>query len=427
MNVGRIDGRLRWTYYVRMAFDGSMVAALVNEFNNRLLGGRISKIVQFEKDELMITIKKDSRTERLVIGANPSLPIVYLTETNKQAPFTAPAFCMLLRKRLQGGQIISITQPGMERIIDFTVEHYDEMGDLSQKMLTIELMGKHSNVILRDGEVIQDAIRHVPSFVSSVREVLPGRKYFIPFEGEKLDPLTADLDVVRERIFSQSSSLSKSIYLNLTGISPELAEEIAYVAGLDSELPANVISEGDKNLLMDSFVNVRNVIAKNDFAPNVVFDSNGDPKTFCPFDFEIYKSLDKEFYESPSALIFDFYSKRQAVVNMRQKTSDLRQITQILLSRCSKKYDVQLKQIKDTEKKDKYKVYGELLTTYGYTAHPNATSLTCQDFYTGKEVKIPLDPTLSAIDNGKKYFEKYAKLKRTDVTLSEIVKETKAE
>ena len=159
-----------------MAFDGFVVAALVKEMNDKLLGGRLYKIAQPEDDELFITIKNNKGQYRLLLSASASLPLVYILQDNKPSPLTAPNFCMLLRKHLSNGRIVAITQPGLERIIRFEIEHLDEMGDLCKKFLIVELMGKHSNIIFCDeNDMIIDSIKHVPAYVSSVREVLPGR------------------------------------------------------------------------------------------------------------------------------------------------------------------------------------------------------------------------------------------------------------
>ncbi len=412
-----------------MAFDGSVIAALVSEFNIKLLGGRISKIVQFEKEELLLTVNSETAgKQRLLISVNPSLPICYLAEDNRTAPLNAPAFCMLLRKHLQGGKIIAISQPSMERVIDFEIEHYNEMGDLCRKTLTVELMGKHSNIIFRDGTRILDSIRHVSALVSSVREVLPGREYFIPFEGDKLDPFeaAADESLFSSKIYTGSTDIAKALYGNITGLSPQIAQEIAYTAGLDADRPAQSLENGEKKALYASFGKVIAKISNGDFRPNIAIE-NGEPIAFCPFEFSIYEKFDKQYFDSMSALLINYYSEKQKSVNIRQKTTDLRQIVQTLLSKDYKKYDLQLKQIADTEKKDKYKVYGEILTAYGYDIEPNSTSYKTVNFYTGEDITIPLDPTLSAIDNGKKYFEKYAKLRRTADALDQIIEETRAE
>ena len=164
-----------------MALDGIVIANIRQELEQTLLGGRLYKIAQPETDELLFTIKTPKQQYRLVISANASLPLIYLSAENKPSPMTAPNFCMLLRKHLNNGRIISITQPGLERILDFEIEHLNDLGDLCRKHLIAEFMGKHSNIIFCDDKQnILDSIKHISSQTSSVREVLPGRTYFIP-------------------------------------------------------------------------------------------------------------------------------------------------------------------------------------------------------------------------------------------------------
>ncbi len=174
-----------------MAFDGITVAAVASELDNSLTGGRLTKIAQPESDELLLTIKTSDGQRRLYISASASLPLIYLTEENKPSPMTAPSFCMLLRKHIGNGRIFGISQPGLERVICIDIEHLDELGDPCKKRLVIEIMGKHSNIIFCDDKgMILDSIKHVSAQISSVREVLPGRDYFIPDTMLKLDPLT---------------------------------------------------------------------------------------------------------------------------------------------------------------------------------------------------------------------------------------------
>ena len=176
-----------------MAFDGITIAGVVSELNHTILGGRIYKIAQPESDELLLTVKNNSTQYRLLLSADASLPLIYLTEQNKQSPMTAPGFCMLLRKHLQNARITAVTQPGLERIVHLHLEHLNELGDICHKKLIVEIMGKHSNIIFcDDNDKIIDSIKHVSGMVSSVREVLPGRDYFIPHTQDKQDPLAIE-------------------------------------------------------------------------------------------------------------------------------------------------------------------------------------------------------------------------------------------
>ena len=411
-----------------MAFDGSVVHVLAKELNHKLSGGRIVKIAQPEKDELLITVKRDREQHRLLLSASPSLPIAYLVDDNKPSPMNAPAFCMLLRKHLLGGRILSVGQPSMERILDIQVEHYDEMNDLTTLTLTVEMMGKYSNLILRREDHILDSIRHVSSLVSSVREVLPGRSYFIPFEEDKQNPFTVSEQAFMDTVFSKGAiSASKALYTGITGFSPMLAEEVLYRAGTDSDRPASSFREEEQFLVWNAFQEVMDLVQIHPFLH--IISRDDEPLAFGVFPFRTYEDcrLSLTQYDSISVLLYDFYSRKQRSASLRQKAGNLRQTVTSLLQKDRRKYELQLRQIHDTEKKDKYRVYGELLTAYGYTAEPGASSFETTDFYTGQPVSIPLDPRLSAIDNGKNYFRRYAKLKRTADALNRIILQTKEE
>lgn len=407
-----------------MAFDGVTVASLVSEFNKKILNGRIYKIAQTESDELLLTIKVNRDQYRLLISANASLPLTYFTGTNKTAPLTAPNFCMLLRKHINNGRIINISQPGLERIIDFEIQHLDELGDIKTKHLIVELMGKHSNIIFVENGVILDSIKHVNSIMSSVRQVLPGKDYFIPDTMSKKDPLTVDKEEFEATVFSKPMPLSKAIYTSFTGISPTIAENICFECKFDSFQPANTLVKGDQNIIWMSFYQLINNIKAENFYPTI-YEKDDKPEEFSAVKLSTFSDCKAISYESISELLENYYAKKNQYTRMRQKSVDLRKIVSTILERDNKKYNIQLKQLKDTEKKDKYKVYGELLTTYGYSIEPGTKSFETVDFYSGKPVTIPLDPTISPIDNAKKYFNKYTKLKRTYEALIDIIKETK--
>ncbi|MEE0716462.1 MAG: NFACT RNA binding domain-containing protein [Eubacterium sp.] len=407
-----------------MAFDGVTISALVAEFNDKLLNGRLYKIAQTESDELLLTIKNGKNQYRLLISANASLPLIYLTDKNKPAPLTAPNFCMLLRKHINNGRIISITQPGLERIVDFEIQHLDELGDIKTKHLIIELMGKHSNIIFVNEGTILDSIKHVNSIMSSVRQVLPGKEYFIPHTSEKLNPLDVEKEVFFKTVFSKPMPLSKAIYTSFTGISPTIAENICYEGKFDSSMPANVLEHGDQNIVWMYFYQLINKVKNCDFIPTI-YEKNGKPEEYGVTILSTYSDCTTTSFESISTLLETYYSKKNLYTRMRQKSVDLRKIVTNALERDNKKYNIQLKQLKDTEKKDKFKEYGDLLTTYGYSIKEGSKEFETVNYYNGKTVKITLDPTISPIENAKKYFNKYSKLKRTSEALETIIVETK--
>lgn len=408
-----------------MAFDGIVVANLVHELHEQLLNGRIARIAQPEADELLLTIKTPEGQKRLLISANASLPLIYLSDTNKPSPMTAPNFCMLLRKHIANGRIVDITQPRLERIIRFTIEHLDDLGDLCRKVLIVEIMGKHSNIIFcsEDGKII-DSIKHIPAQVSSVREVLPGREYFIPDTMHKADPLTVSREDFTRLLTEKPLPLSKAIYTSFTGISPVTAEEICCLAGMDSAVPAKEYPEDILFHLFHQFEIYFSAVKEKKFTPVIYFDGQ-EPKEFSSLPLTHFSGYTAKNYASISEVLRTFYSTRSQLGRIRQKSADIRHIVQTALERNRKKYDLQIRQLKDTENREKYRIYGELINTYGYNVPDGAKTLEALNYYTNETITIPLDPTKTPQENAQRYFARYNKQKRTFEALSELSRETK--
>ena len=412
-----------------MAFDGITIANLAKELNDLLSGGRIQKVAQPEKDELILSVKQYD-IYKLFLSADASLPLVYLTETNKPNPLTAPNFCMLLRKHFNSAKILSVTQPGLERSLDITIEHLDELGDLTIKHLIIEIMGKHSNIILCDESyTIVDSIKHISGFVSSVREVLPGRKYFLPQTVEKANPLTLTQEELQSYVLSKNIPLGKAVYTGITVISPVMAEELSHRAGISSELPACEVSSDHAIHFYNVITRFMEKVSAGEFAPCIIF-KDGVPVEFSALPLSCYENyltdrMEIQYFDRISTVLEEYYAKKNQITRIRQKSADLRRVVATTIEREAKKFDLQLKQMKDTEKRDTYKVYGELITAYGYGVEPGAKSMQALNYYTNEEITIPLDETLSAMENAKRYFEKYNKLKRTAEALTVHLAETK--
>lgn len=411
-----------------MAFDGIVISNIVKEMNDRLINGRIYKVAQPENDELIITIKNNKEQYKLLLSASASLPLLYFTSETKPNPMTAPNFCMLLRKHLNNGRIIRIYQPDFERIVHIDVEHLNEMGDLCTHTLIIELMGKHSNIIFVNSDnMIIDSIKHVSSQMSSIREVLPGREYFVPNTTTKLNPMTVTYEDFSSLIFSKAMPIRKAIYTSLTGISPLIAEEVCFNASIDSDTLANVLNDIEKQHLFNMFSLLFDDIRACNYTPNIIMKGN-EPVEFASLPLNLYdSSYTVKNFTTISELLEFYYASKNTITRIRQKSVDLRKIVQNALERNIKKYDLQLRQLKDTEKREKYKVYGELINTYGYSVSDGSKSMTALNYYTNEEITIPLDDTISVMDNAKKYFDKYGKLKRTFEALTELIKETESE
>ncbi|MBD5484549.1 MAG: fibronectin/fibrinogen-binding protein [Lachnospiraceae bacterium] len=312
--------------------------------------------------------------------------------------------------------------------------------------------------------------------VSSVREVLPGRDYFIPQTQNKWNPLrfcaqyanmmtenvsedltdtsldkqtneeTKPICPIAASVFAKSDesaeSLSyvnlcghmhekpmaayKALYTSYTGLSPIIAQEICYRAGIDGDMPANVLEENSLHALYDTLTDMMSQIVSGSFAPTIIYDGR-EPIEFASLPLTLYADKTVKSYDSVSAVLEQYYAERSTVTRIRQKSVDLRKIVQTALERNVKKYDLQMKQMKDTDKREQYKVYGELLNTYGYNIEPGAKSMEALNYYTNETVTIPLDDTLTPQENAKKYFDKYGKMKRTYEALSELTVQVKEE
>lgn len=410
-----------------MAFDGITISNIVSELTPLLVEGRISKIAQPENDELLLTIKNNRGQYRLLMSANASLPLLYITETNKPSPLTAPNFCMLLRKHINNGRILSIKQAGLERVVDFEIEHLNEMGDVCVKHLIIELMGKHSNIIfLDDNSMIIDSIKHISAQISSVREVLPGRNYFIPDTTGKLDPLTAGYEDFASSVYKKPCPIHKALYTSLTGFSPCISTELCHLAGISCEANAGDLTENERLHLYRIFSGLMEDVKNGNFSPNIVY-KNGIPVEFASIPLSNYTDGTVKNYDSVCALLSDYYTEKNTHSRIHQKSADLRKIVNTILERDHKKAELLYRQLADSEKREKYRIYGELLNAYGYGIPEGASSFTALNYYTNEEITIPLDETLTARENSVRYFERYNKLKRTFEATNKLIQDVQAE
>ena len=411
-----------------MALDGFVISNIVYELNQTILNAKISKIAQPENDELLFTCKGSNGQFRLAMSASASLPFLYLTGQNKPSPMTAPNFCMVLRKHIANGRIVKIYQPHMERIIHFDIEHLDEMGDLCQKTLIVELMGKHSNIIFcnSDGKII-DSIKHISSMMSSLREVLPGRDYCIPAtQDDRLNPLEVTEEAFLDMAMKKPTSITKALYSSFTGLSPLLASEICHRSSIDGDMPVDSLDDDGKKHLFNNLTWIAEDVKNHTYKPNIIFKGK-EPIDFSCIELTQFSDYDAKNFDSISQVLEEYYASKNVYTRIRQKSVDLRKIVSTALDRNRKKYQLQEKQLKDTEKRDKYKVYGELIHTYGYGLEEGAKKLEALNYYTNELITIPLDSQLDAKGNAQKYFDRYNKLKRTYEALTKLTEETKTE
>ena len=410
-----------------MALDGITIAALTDQFKRDLADAYVERIIQPEPELIQINFKTVSGVKRLALSANASLPYLYEISGNMTAPLKAPSFCMLLRKYIGKGRLLSVEQPSLERIIRFTFSHLTELKDQDTVVLVAEMMGKHSNLILTSSAgTILGAIRPVSGNVSSLREVLPGREYFLPESLIKHNPLTEDYSSFRDKILSHPGSVYQALLGLYADISPSSAYDICYRSRLNDKLPATELDDLQMQALFAAFDTVMESVRTGRFDPCICYEHDR-PKDCCAIIPSTYSADHIRNFPDISQALEQYYSERSAQTFIRQKSSDLRQIITTHLDRANRKYHIQQKQLKDTDKKETYRLYGEMIQSYAYAIKPDDTLLEAESFEDGKMLKIPLDPTISPQQNAQRYFAKYAKMKRTYDALIDLIDDTAQE
>ena len=396
-----------------MALDAVAISALTSELK-ALEGGRIDKIHQPERDEIVIGIRTREEHFRLVLYASPAHPRIHLTDGTKENPKTAPLFCMLLRKHLASGRITEISQSGFERIVTITAESYDELGELTTKRLIIELMGRHSNIILvsGDGRII-DSIKRVDESVSSVREILPGGIYEAP-PAQDRRALT-EFTLEDELDLSRPEKAEKALISSVAGISPLTARELIYSVFGTTDIIANEINTNRAAALKLAVIRLRDTVSSGEFKPCMITDkASGKITEFSAVPILQYEGLaEVGYYDSMNSLVDEFYKKRDMHERLRQRSADLVKLLNNHIERVSKKLDILKRTIDDAERLDDYKVYGDLITANIYRMTDGLKDISVQNFYSedNETVRITLDPVLSPSQNAQRYYKKYNKAK----------------
>ncbi len=412
-----------------MSLDGIVLNNVCMELKDTLIDCKVDKVYQPEKDEIHLNIRTKGKNMRLLISASSNNPRIYFTEFSKENPQSPPMFCMLLRKHVQGGRILDIEQVSLERILKISIESMNELGDMTVKELIIEIMGKHSNIILIDKNTskIIDSIKRVPVSISSVRQILPGLIYTAPPSQDKTDPTQIEKAEFLELISESEETVSfKFLYKSFIGLSPLVSREICYLSDIDSNLKLIDLSEQEKSSLFDSFEKVYSCVKDNSYTPTIIKDeSNYDIVAFSSIDLKQFGTLPKVHFESISELLDYYYLTRDKLDRIKQKSNDLRKNITMKLDRALNKLAKQKNEISDAEKREKFKIYGELITANIYKLEKGLEEIELDNFYSEdyEKVKIKLSKTLTPSKNAQKYFKKYNKLKIAyDIVSKELVK-----
>ena len=402
-----------------MPLDGTVLKNVINEISI-LEGGRVDKVAQPEKDEILLFVRAKGQNHKLLLTANASSPRICLTTNQKPNPMQAPMFCMVLRKHVAGGRIVRIAQPDFERIIELSVESTDEMGDKSVKRLIIEIMGKHSNIILTNssGRVLE-AIKHVPLSISRLRPILPGTDYTRP--PSKLDPAAFlhDLPGFTLLVEGWTGTTQQGLSKSMNGISQVVASHICLAANIPPEKFASQLNADEVQCLQACLAEA---VATNRSGGIMYFDEREKAVDFSAFPLITYDNMARESFSSASECLEMFYSQRDAAYRVSQKTADLRKLVSSFAERARKKSFVFEKTREEIKDRSKLRIQGELVTAYLYQIKKGDHKLVCENFYdNNKLTEIKLDPELGPSENAQHYFKQYNKQKRTHEALAEQV------
>lgn len=397
-----------------MALDGIFIHSILNELKNTILGGKVEKINQPEKDEIVLTIKINRKTYKLLMSISSIYPKIHLTKISKVNPKKAPMFCMVLRKYINSGKLINIRQLDTDRVIFLDFESSDEMGFNSVYTLIIEIMGRHSNITLirKRDNLIMDSIKHLTPEINSVRSIYPGINYIFPPISHKLNPFQFVKDDLEKFIKDNCTLFDFNFFSNtFTGFSTVFSKELYF------EFKEKYPDEDDN--LIDTIFNFITNILNDIKACNFHFSSylkNERIKDFyCMKLLHIYDSEYKT-YTSPSELLEEYYFKKDKADRLNNKSSDLQRLINLNLDRCNKKIKIFTKELQNANKKDKFRILGELLTSNIYSIKKGDKTAHIQNFYssTMDYIDIKLDENKTPSENIQHYFKKYNKLKKTE-------------
>lgn len=417
-----------------MALDGLVIHCIVNELNKKLLGGKIDKVYQPENDEVVLHIRNNKENFKLVLSCSASNPRVYLANNyKKENPINAPMFCMLFRKYIQGGNIVNISQIGFERIIKISVESFDELKEKTTKDIIIEIMGRHSNIILThslDNKII-DSAKRIPPSISRVRQILPGHNYVLPPEQDKLNPIDeVSLNLFVDTLTSFNGPIFKAIYSKFLGVSPVIAKEICFRANIDENTLIDEISSNDISKVYKEFHNLFKFINNNIYNPSMIIDESIDKVLdFSCINLSQFSNLSIINDDSISKILENYYATKDIKDRIHQRSSDLRKSISIKLDRLYNKLNKQEKELIESENAEIYKIKGELITSYIYMIEKGMESVEVANFYDPeyKNITISLNPNFTPSENAQKYFKKYNKMKTAKKEITSQIEITKEE
>lgn len=415
-----------------MPLDALCLSGVVHELQNALSGAKIDKIYQPGRDEVVLALRAPAGNVKLLLSANPSHPRAHLTQISRENPDKPPMFCMLLRKHLAGARLLELVQPPMERVVDLRLEALDELGDRVERRLVLEAMGRHSNLILLDGEGrIMDCLRRVDSDMSARRQVLPGLFYRLPPAQEKLDPSSLDRAALESALAAapEESQADKWLLDTFGGLSPLICRELAFRAGGATDARLHQMGEGGRSRLLDELEGLLRSVQENSFTP-VMLEKEGHPSdfTFQPIS-QYGPAVSCVPFPSFSALLDRFYEQRENQERVRQRGQDLIRSVTNARDRAARKIGLQEQELAATRDRERLRQFGDIITSNLHAMEKGMSRLTAADFYDPEcpQIHIPLDPLLTPQQNAAKYYKEYNKAKTAEVMLTQQLEKGRRE
>ncbi len=414
-----------------MPLDGITANFLAKELSDKLQNSRVEKIFQKNIYEIFLRLRSQNESIYLIISANPSAPRIHITTEEIINPYTPLRFCTLLRKYLTGSRILSVQTDGFERIFTITFQTINELGDKSEKTLISEIMGRYSNIILtNETQVIIDSALHVDSLTSSVREVLPARKYILPPSQNKISPVEALEEIQANKFFkNEDTKVFNYIIDRITGFSPAFAKEICYESEIEPGINLSMLTKEDENRVTNILRAYLTMIVNNKYMPCVFYKSAMYNE---PLDFHSYRFSAIQFYkefETISEAMDMFYLFKSKQNDFNQKRDYLLKIVNKKLGTLQNKISNQLTELDDCKNADQYKKYGDLILSYLHLIANKVDNVIVPDYYNDPpvDIVIPLNPSLSGTKNAQAYYKKYAKLQSRNEFLSKAMRKESKE
>ncbi len=410
-----------------MALDGIFIHSILKELKEKILGGKVEKINQPEKDEIVLIIKNGRKNYKLLLSASPVYPKMHITVKSKQNPLQPPMFCMVLRKHLSPSKLVAIRQLDTDRIVFLDFESSDELGFNSIYTLVIEIMGRHSNITLvrKRDNLIMDSIKHITPEINTVRSLFPGIKYVFPPTSNKLNPLSFTKEDFKKFLATTSTKIDKGFFSKVfTGISSSFSNELFYKLNSKKDFSEN----NNLDFLYDFCKKIFDELINDNFY-FASYIENEKVKDFYCYKLTYLNKCKEKYYTTPSQLIEDFYYEKDKCDRLNNKSSDLSKLININLERCTKKIKILIDSIKEAKNKDTFRIYGELLTSQIYNIKKGDSHIKIQNYYSEKmeHLDIKLDKNKTPSENIQRYFKKYNKLKKTEQAANEQLKIAKEE